>query len=451
MTMLNIWRKWEEDGFTTSFAFDNLLNIKVLREVGQVRDQLLKILGENSSDDNRHKEHEDLTEEEKITKCLLTSRPNNIFFEVLRRKYPTYDMAMVGTNIKDVSVFPGSVSFKTDSKFFIGEDVYTNDKGATYVRKCHNLTLDKIKKLIPHMVVREKEGEPQKSFYTGQVTQNYVIKINGVVATRDYEVVGDVGGSVSFLYRNNVGRYASTNEYRNQSMEAHLDAYTLAYDIETKVLDSGITLRQHNENVIEKLRYYKSRNRELTFSLPNGSFVIEKIKSDMSSGLIPKDLDIDCLSKEIKDSPIKESHMIPPVAGAIKYILVDVNTEIKNKKIVIIGYGKLVGEPVYKWFLKNNINPKIIDIKTEENIKKELYKEADIVISGVGIPNLLTGNYFKKDVIIIDAGTSEQSGVITGDCDPSCKDIASIITPVPGGVGPLTVACLFKNLIEKYN
>ncbi len=177
----------------------------------------------------------------------------------------------------------------------------------------------------------------------------------------------------------------------------------------------------------------------------------QKFETQKILNLIPKDLDIDCLSKEIKDSPIKESHMIPPVAGAIKYILEDVNTEIKNKKIVIIGYGKLVGEPVYKWFLKNNINPKIIDIKTEENIKKELYKEADIVISGVGIPNLLKGNYFKKDVIIIDAGTSEQSGVITGDCDPSCKDIASIITPVPGGVGPLTVACLFKNLIEKYN
>ena len=52
-------------------------------------------------------------------------------------------------------------------------------------------------------------------------------------------------------------------------------------------------------------------------------------------------------------------------------------------------------------------------------------------------------------MILIDAGTSEQAGVLSGDCDPSCKDIASTITTVPGGVGPLTVAYLFKNILEK--
>ena len=335
MTMLNIWRKWEEDGFTTSFAFDNLLNIKVLREVGQVRDQLLKILGENSSDDNRHKEHEDLTEEEKITKCLLTSRPNNIFFEVLRRKYPTYDMAMVGTNIKDVSVFPGSVSFKTDSKFFIGEDVYTNDKGATYVRKCHNLTLDKIKKLVPHMVVREKEGEPQKSFYTGQVTQNYVIKINGVVATRDDEVIEGGGNSISSLYRRGFGSAGVSTYESERDTTVYLDAYTASYDLERTKLESGMTLREHNEYVTNRLNYYKAKNRNLAFDLPRFGFVSEKIRADIDSGLMKSKEDImnnisrytlninDYISQEEIDETLEKSPDYIDIGGVslgVRYI-----------------------------------------------------------------------------------------------------------------------------------
>ena len=286
MTMLNVWRKWEDSGFAVSFAFDHLLDIRILREVGQVRDQLLKILGENSFEDNRHEEHKDLTDEEKIAKCLLTSKPTSIFFEVLRGRYPTYDMAMMESSIKDVSVFPGSASFKTGSKFFVGEDVYTNDKGATYVRKCHNLTLDKIKKLVPHLVAREKEGELQKLFSGGQV-QYYVTKINGVVAFRDYEGVEGVGISPSSLYRNSrEGYYDAFSSNRNESMNVTLDPYTLAFELERTTLDSGMTLREHNEGVIERLRYYKTRNRNLSFVLPNGSFVLEKIRSEINSGLI---------------------------------------------------------------------------------------------------------------------------------------------------------------------
>ena len=166
--------------------------------------------------------------------------------------------------------------------------------------------------------------------------------------------------------------------------------------------------------------------------------------------ILPTHLDVDVLGEKAFNL-FKENNnsRIPPVAGAIAHILNDTNTDIKNKKVAIAGYGKLVGEPVSIWFNNQNIKTDIIDISTDEETKIKLYKEADIVVSGIGKPHHLKPEYFKQGVILIDAGTSEQAGVLAGDCDPLCADIASIITPVPGGVGPLTVAYLFKNIVDK--
>lgn len=163
---------------------------------------------------------------------------------------------------------------------------------------------------------------------------------------------------------------------------------------------------------------------------------------------LPPHLDVDVLGEQAFTLFKKGGNTVPPVAGAVAYILNDTKVDIKNKKIVIAGYGKLVGEPVSIWLQNQGIKPSIININTDEEEKMKLYIEADIVISGIGQPHHLKKEFFKDGVVIIDAGTSEQAGVLAGDCDPSCNEIASIITPVPGGVGPLTVACLFKNIIN---
>lgn len=162
---------------------------------------------------------------------------------------------------------------------------------------------------------------------------------------------------------------------------------------------------------------------------------------------IPKELDVDVLGEENWQHFISTGSPIPPVAGAVAHILKSASTDIENKKVVIIGYGKLVGLPVSEWFKHHTVSAAIIDITTSEETRRALYKEADIVISGIGKPHHLKPDYFKEGAVLIDAGTSEQSGAIAGDFDPSCADIASVFTPVPGGVGPLTVAHLFKNLI----
>lgn len=162
---------------------------------------------------------------------------------------------------------------------------------------------------------------------------------------------------------------------------------------------------------------------------------------------IPQELDVDVLGKKSLEHFISTCVPIPPVAGAVAHILAGTSTSLVNKKVVIIGHGRLVGLPVSIWFKHQNNIPNIVDVTTDEETKIKLYKEADIVISGIGKPHHLKPEYFKEDVILIDAGTSKQAGVLAGDFDPRCAEIASIFTPVPGGVGPLTVAYLFYNLI----
>lgn len=165
---------------------------------------------------------------------------------------------------------------------------------------------------------------------------------------------------------------------------------------------------------------------------------------------IPEYLDVDCLSSKTFDSFNKTGSPLPPVAGAVKYILETNHIDLANKKVVVIGYGNLVGKPVTLYLQHNNVIPSIVDITTSEVEKFKLYKEADIVISGVGLPHHLHKEFFKLGVVLIDGGTSEQAGVLAGDFHPDCRDVASLMTPVPGGVGPLTVAHLFDNLITSF-
>jgi methylenetetrahydrofolate dehydrogenase (NADP+)/methenyltetrahydrofolate cyclohydrolase len=93
------------------------------------------------------------------------------------------------------------------------------------------------------------------------------------------------------------------------------------------------------------------------------------------------------------------------------------------------------------------LNPDIITRKVEN--KEELLKEADVIISGIGQGKYLTGEMVKQGVVLIDAGTSEANSAIVGDVDTeSVKDVAGYVSPVPGGVGPITVAMLLQNVLK---
>lgn len=137
-----------------------------------------------------------------------------------------------------------------------------------------------------------------------------------------------------------------------------------------------------------------------------------------------------------------------PVALAIEEILSRSNVTVSDKTVAIIGRGRLVGIPVAKWFRDMGANVEIISRDTKDISRVTL--KADIIVSGAGSPYLLKPDMIKKGVIVIDAGTSEESGKLVGDVDPECADKCSLFTPVPGGVGPLTIVMLFKNLLKTH-
>ena len=166
---------------------------------------------------------------------------------------------------------------------------------------------------------------------------------------------------------------------------------------------------------------------------------------------IDSHLDVDCLgikaSENFYNNYDSEKDLAFPTALACMELLDSVKLDLKNKKIVVLGQGILVGKPVTALLRYRNLSPVVIRSKTEK--KEKLIKEADIIISGMGKGKYITGGMIKNGAVLIDAGTSESDGGIVGDVDlESVKDVASYVSPVPGGVGPVTVAMLLSNVLK---
>ena len=112
-----------------------------------------------------------------------------------------------------------------------------------------------------------------------------------------------------------------------------------------------------------------------------------------------------------------------------------------------MGQGILVGRPVSYLLKSRGLDIKVINSKTDNSLS--LIKEADIIISAIGQGKFITAEMIKKNVVIIDAGTSEAKGAIVGDVDSdSVIGVASYLTPSPGGVGPVTIAMLMMNILK---
>lgn len=165
--------------------------------------------------------------------------------------------------------------------------------------------------------------------------------------------------------------------------------------------------------------------------------------------MIPVEKDIDVLNPiSIKGFASGINKSIPPVSGAIQEIIKLIPGGLKRKNIVIVGFGKLVGQPVTMLLDREGVNYHVIDKKTSGADKKEFLRSADIIISGTGRPHSIKPIDIREGVVLIDAGTSELAKKMVGDIHPNCYEKASLYTPVPGGVGPITIAILFKNLVD---
>ncbi len=122
--------------------------------------------------------------------------------------------------------------------------------------------------------------------------------------------------------------------------------------------------------------------------------------------------------------------------------------DISGKNVVILGRSNIVGKPLVQCCLNKNATVTICHSKTK-NIE-ETAKKADILISAIGKPNIVTENMIKQDAVVIDVGINKlETGKIVGDVDfEQASQKASYITPVPGGVGPMTVAMLLNNVVK---
>ena len=134
--------------------------------------------------------------------------------------------------------------------------------------------------------------------------------------------------------------------------------------------------------------------------------------------------------------------------GIIK-LLEHENIDVAGKNVVIIGRSKIVGRPLALSLLNRNATVTITHSHTKN--LKEITKKADILIVAIGKPNYIKGEDIKEDAIIIDVGINRVDGHVIGDIDfASCQEKASYITPVPGGVGPMTIAMLLTNVVKSY-
>lgn len=138
--------------------------------------------------------------------------------------------------------------------------------------------------------------------------------------------------------------------------------------------------------------------------------------------------------------------ILPPVVRAIDFLIKKYKIKLPGKNIVIVGGGVLTGKPLSLYFLNNKISFTLIE-RNNKNFKP-LLKNADIIFSGTGKINLIKGDLIKKGVIVFDLSYNFYKRKIVGDCEfNSVLKKAKIYSPVPNGIGPLTVVFLFQNLL----
>lgn len=133
-------------------------------------------------------------------------------------------------------------------------------------------------------------------------------------------------------------------------------------------------------------------------------------------------------------------------ATAINWLLAGYAVDLRGKKIAIVGNGRLVGAPLAQMWKKSGYDVTVLDRHSEI---ADVLRGSQVIITATGVPRLITSNMIPIGAIVVDAGTASEDGVIVGDIDPSVRQRDDLqITPEKGGVGPLTIAALFDNVIR---
>jgi len=139
--------------------------------------------------------------------------------------------------------------------------------------------------------------------------------------------------------------------------------------------------------------------------------------------------------------------MTPATVTAIDWLLAGYNITLHDKKIVIVGNGRLVGAPLAKLWRQNEFDVTVCDDTTQD--LGSVVAGAGLIVTATGVPSLITRDMVQPGTVVVDAGTASEHGKIVGDVAADVRELDDItITPIKGGVGPLTVAALFDNVIS---
>ncbi|MBR3353131.1 bifunctional 5,10-methylenetetrahydrofolate dehydrogenase/5,10-methenyltetrahydrofolate cyclohydrolase [Candidatus Saccharibacteria bacterium] len=204
--------------------------------------------------------------------------------------------------------------------------------------------------------------------------------------------------------------------------------------------DIGIVVEDYRANSSEDIaKRIQSANVDDTISgiilqLP----LTDKSQTDTLCNMIAPTKDVDGLGlNSVYDSA---------TATAILWLLTGYDITLTNARIALVGRGKLVGAPLYNMFTKSGYN---VTLFHRGDDLSDLINY-NIIITATGVPDLITDQMVKPGATIIDAGTASEDGVLKGDVSSSVRERQDLnaITPITGGVGPLTVTCLFDHVIQ---
>src|SRR3990167_85915 len=227
-----------------------------------------------------------------------------------------------------------------------------------------------------------------------------------------------------------VGKNPATSAYIRQKEKV---AAELGINFEVIRYDSDVSLAQVKRKIIE-----------LNLDKAVDGFIVQTPLPEQISGR-----EIAALINPQKD--VDGANPVSPFSGATPKAIIELlqrsKIEISGKSAVIVGRSDLVGKPVASLLLENNATVTICHSKTPN--LAQFSKTADILVVAIGKPKFITQEMVKKGAVVIDVGINRVSGKLVGDVDfENVAKVAGFITPVPGGVGPMTVAMLFSNLLQ---
>jgi methylenetetrahydrofolate dehydrogenase (NADP+)/methenyltetrahydrofolate cyclohydrolase len=222
--------------------------------------------------------------------------------------------------------------------------------------------------------------------------------------------------------------------------------------IKDPVIDTYVRLKQnYGEDILAEVAVYKLDQTKLieTIQTLNEDDTVHGIiiqlpladptQTDQAVNAVIPAKDVDGLGQH--------AILTPATAMAIDWLLAGYNVELKNRKIAIVGNGRLVGAPLAKLWATSGLDVTVYD-DTTVNLANEVRK-AQVIVTATGVPGLITSQMIQPGAAVVDAGTASENGKLVGDIAEDVRGRTDLtMTPKRGGVGPLTVTALFDNLIQ---